>query len=179
LVLCAAVVLAGALALSHLGGAEGNPSAQLGQFIVTEPPRPVPDAAFLDGAGTAQTLADFKGRVVLVNLWATWCAPCVQEMPALDRLEAALGGPDFAVLLVSQDRGGAHVVEPFFAKLGLKRLATYLDPPGALGQGFAVRGMPTSILIDRDGKELGRVEGAAAWDQPRMLNLLKTYAGKS
>jgi hypothetical protein len=85
-------------------------------------------------------------------------------MPALDRLQAKLGGKDFAVVLVSQDRGGANVVDPFFAKLGLANLKTYLDPKSTVGHGFGVAGLPTSFLIGRDGKILGSVQGAAAWD---------------
>jgi thiol-disulfide isomerase/thioredoxin len=159
--------------LSHLWAAQGNRPPQMSEFTPTDPPRPAPDASFADAAGGQTSLAAFKGKVILVNLWATWCQPCVQEMPALDRLQAALGGKDFAVVLVSQDRGGAHVVEPFFQKLGLSALKSYLDPKGALGQAFQVRGLPTSILIDRAGKELGRVEGAAAWDGSEAQKFLR------
>jgi thiol-disulfide isomerase/thioredoxin len=150
-------------ALVPVPAAVGQP-ASLGQFIPADPPRPAPEVSFAAESGGNVSLAEFRGRVVLLNLWATWCEPCIREMPALDRLQAKLGGKDFAVVLVSQDRGGANVVDPFFAKLGLANLKTYLDPKSTVGHGFGVAGLPTSFLIGRDGKILGSVQGAAAWD---------------
>jgi thiol-disulfide isomerase/thioredoxin len=164
-----------AATLSHLSAAEGNKPPALSEFTPTEPPQPVPDTAFTDGAGRTVTLADFRGRVILLNLWATWCDPCVREMPSLDRLQAAMGGKGFEVVLVSQDRGGAQTVDPFSAKLGMNSLKSYLDPKSALGQAFKVRGLPTSILIDRDGNEVGRLEGAETWDGARLQALLRWY----
>src|SRR6266403_886929 len=116
LILVLSVVGLAAYALSHRLVADGGAPPALRQFIPTDPPRPAPEIAFADGAGKTVSLADFRGRVVLVNLWATWCEPCIREMPSLDRLQAALGGDDFAILLVSQDRGGDSVVGPFFEK---------------------------------------------------------------
>jgi thiol-disulfide isomerase/thioredoxin len=142
----------------------GRPAVPVGQFIPADPPRPAPEVSFTAESGGNVSLADFRGRLVLLNLWATWCEPCIREMPALDRLQGNLGGKDFAVVLVSQDRGGANVVDPFFAKLGLGNLTTYLDPKSTVGHAFGVAGLPTSFLIDRDGTVLGRVDGAAAWD---------------
>jgi thiol-disulfide isomerase/thioredoxin len=183
IILCGAGASLGGLALwlfplSHVPEPTGNAVSGLGQFIAADPPRPAPELAFDDGTGKTVTLADFRGRVVLVNLWATWCEPCVREMPALDRLEAAMGSKDFAVILVSQDRGGAHVVEPFFAKLGLTSLRTYLDPKGIVGRGFGVRGLPTTILLDRDGAELGRTEGGTDWDGAAAAALIRRYVEK-
>lgn len=164
-------MLGGSAATSNLPG-----TASLGKFIPLDQPRPAPAAEFTARDGGAVRLADFHGRLVLVNLWATWCAPCLREMPSLDRLQAKLGS-DIAVLAVSQDRGGAKVVEPFLDKLHLGALSIYLDPAGAVGRAFAVRGLPTSILIDRDGRMLGQLEGAAAWDGPDMRAVLQKYLG--
>jgi thiol-disulfide isomerase/thioredoxin len=164
-----------AVDLSHLSAAEGNKPPSLPEFSPTEPPLPAPGTAFTDGAGREVTIADFHGRVILLNLWATWCAPCIEEMPSLDKLQAAMGSKDFTVVLVSQDRGGARTVDPFYAKLGMTALKPYLDPKSALGQAFNVRGLPTSILIDRDGNEVGRLEGAASWDGARPQALLRWY----
>jgi thiol-disulfide isomerase/thioredoxin len=148
--------------------------AALGQFTPVDPPRPAPELGFTARDGAAHRLADFRGRVVLVNLWATWCAPCVREMPSLDHLQAMLGDR-LSVLAISEDRGGAKIVEPFLAKLGLERLAIYLDPSGAAQQAFAVRGLPTSFLIDGDGRIRARLEGAATWDAPSMVQRLEGY----
>jgi thiol-disulfide isomerase/thioredoxin len=175
MVLCLPAAGWAAFTLSHQLIADGNTPPELRQFIPADPPRPAPPISVTDGAGNALTLADFRGRVVLVNLWATWCEPCIREMPSLDRLQVALGGADFAILLVSQDRGGDRVVAPFFEKLGLARLKTTLDPQSTVGRAFTVRGLPTSILIDREGNVLGSVEGAMNWDAPPAQALLRWY----
>jgi thiol-disulfide isomerase/thioredoxin len=132
---------------------------------------------FVDGAGAARSLAEWRGRVVLVNLWATWCAPCVEEMPALDRIAARLGGPDFDVVAISVDRQGAAVVAPFLGKLGLTRLAPYLDPSNAAVRVLGAPGLPVSVVLDREGRELGRVLGAAEWDSPAFEALLRRATG--
>ena len=128
---------------------------------------------FVDGEGAARSLAEWRGRVVLVNLWATWCAPCVEEMPALDRIAARLGGPDFDVVAISVDRQGAAVVAPFLGKLGLSRLAPYLDPSNAAVRVLGAPGLPVSVVLDREGRELGRVLGAAEGDSPAFEALLR------
>jgi thiol-disulfide isomerase/thioredoxin len=148
--------------------------AALGQFSLLDPPRPAPELAFTSRDGTPLRLADFRGRVVLVNLWATWCGPCVREMPSLDRLQAKVGDR-LLVLAISEDRGGAHVVDPFLEKLALAHLAIFLDASSAAQQAFKVRGLPTSFLIDRDGRILGSLEGGAEWDAPEMVARLERY----
>jgi thiol-disulfide isomerase/thioredoxin len=110
-----------------------------------------------------------------VNFWATWCAPCIKEMPSLARLQAKLG--DLAVVAVSEDRRGAEVVDPFVAKLALGKLPIYLDAKNDLGHGFGVEGLPTSYLIDRDGRIVATLEGAAEWDSADMLKRLGTFLG--
>jgi thiol-disulfide isomerase/thioredoxin len=128
---------------------------------------------------TAQCLGDGKPvdvaktlqAPVLVNLWATWCEPCLREMPSLERLQQKLGD-ELTVAAVSQDRGGEKAVTPFLAKLGLDRVKVYLDPKSEVGKAFGVRGLPTSIVLDAEGHEVGRVEGAADWDSDKMLAVL-------
>src|SRR6266446_5125805 len=117
------------------GADPGSPSAVLGQFTPLDPPRPAPELSFAARDGSPARLADFRGHWLLVNLWATWCAPCAREMPSLDRLQAKLGDR-LTVLAVSQDRGGAPVVDPFLEQLRLASLRIYLDPKGALGEGL-------------------------------------------
>jgi thiol-disulfide isomerase/thioredoxin len=148
--------------------------AALGQFTPLASPRPAPALSFESRDGRKLKLADFRGHFVLVNLWATWCGPCVREMPSLDRLQAR-EGDRLSVVAISQDRRGAEVVEPFLAKLGLRRLQVYLDPDNDAQQAFAVRGLPTSFLIDRDGRMLGSLEGAAEWDAPPLIGTLERY----
>lgn len=145
---------------------------RLGEFIAQTPPQPAPEVAFTDAGGNPASFADFKGKPVLVNLWATWCQPCLREMPSLERLQAQLDDR-LTVLAISEDRGGAKLVNPFAAKLELTRLKIYLDPKSEVGRAFGVRGLPTSIVIDAEGRVVGRVEGAAEWDSTKMLGVIE------
>jgi len=95
-----------------------------------ETPRPLPELRFTDGAGAQRSLADFRGRAILLNVWATWCVPCRKEMPALDRVQQTLGGPEFEVVALSIDRDGARAVKDFYAELELRALRIYVDPGG-------------------------------------------------
>jgi thiol-disulfide isomerase/thioredoxin len=147
--------------------------AAIGKFTALAEPRPAPDVSFSEISGATQSLAALRGRMVLVNFWATWCAPCITEMPSLVRLQAKLG--DLAVLAVSEDRRGAELVEPFLAKYQLTGLKTFLDPKNAVGHAFGVEGLPTSILIGRDGRIVGELQGAAEWDSPAMLKLIGDF----
>jgi len=162
----------GALASDAADG--GSPSAALGKLTPLDPPLPAPELSFAARDGSPAQLADFHGHWLLVNLWATWCAPCVREMPSLDRLQAKLGSR-LMVLAVSQDRGGAQVVDPFLAKLSLPALHIYLDPKAVVGKGFGARGLPTTFLLDGEGRIRAQLEGAAEWDSPGMLAALKRY----
>lgn len=140
-------------------------------------PRAVPAFDFTDAAGQPRSLADFKGRPLLINFWATWCPPCVAEMPALDRAQAALAAEGWAVLALSSDRGGAAQVRPFYERTGVKHLEIWLDPRGAAARATGSRGLPTSLVVNRQGQEVARLEGAAAWDHPRFLAALRALAG--
>lgn len=153
-------------------------SGDMKNFVLAEPPRPVPALAFTDLDGKELTLAAFRGKVVVLNLWATWCVPCIKEMPSLQRLSAKLGGKDVAVMAMSQDRAGAKIVAPFLEKHGLKTLPVYLDPKGAVLRALAGRGLPTTLVIDREGREFGRLEGDAEWDGPHALALINHVAAQ-
>jgi thiol-disulfide isomerase/thioredoxin len=174
--------LAGLLAGLSWSGAGGHDpravaaasDASVGEFTPLDPPRPAPALGFKSRAGEALHLADFQGQVLLVNLWATWCGPCVREMPSLERLQADLGDR-LKVLAISEDRGGAHVVEPFITEHALKRLAVYLDQPGAADSAFHLRGLPTTFLIDANGRIRAVLEGAAEWDSPKIRALVERY----
>jgi len=150
--------------------------ARLGEFVPAAPLLPAPATSFVDLTGSEVSLAQFTGKIVLVNLWATWCEPCLREMPSLERLQSRLGDK-IVVVAISEDRGGSKTVEPFIGKLGLKSVKIYLDPKSAMERAFKVQGLPTSFLIDREGRVLGRVEGAAEWDKPKLLGVLKSFLG--
>jgi thiol-disulfide isomerase/thioredoxin len=144
-------------------------------FTLTDPPAPAPTVEFQTLDGEAASLADYEGGVVLVNFWATWCAPCIREMPSLDRLQAALGPEGLTVLAASIDRRGQEVVAPFLKKLELTRLQAVLDPKGKLFRAFKAGGLPTTYLIDRDGKLVGGLQGPAEWDSPDAQALIRHY----
>ena len=147
---------------------------RLGEFIPASPPLPAPAVSFVDLTGNTVNLSEFTGKIVLVNLWATWCEPCLREMPSLARMQLRLGDK-ITVVAVSEDRGGSKTVEPFIDKLELKSIKTYLDPKSTAERAFKVQGLPTSFLIDRLGRILGRVEGAAEWDSRELLDILKSF----
>jgi thiol-disulfide isomerase/thioredoxin len=147
-------------------------------FILHDTPNALPDFEFADGEGQKRTLVDFRGKVVLLNVWATWCAPCRKEMPTLDRLQAALGGDDFEVVPLSIDRGGAERVKKFYAEISVQRLAVYVDSSRRANATFDVVGLPVSLLIDRQGRELGRLSGAAEWDAPETVAFLRSIVAK-
>jgi thiol-disulfide isomerase/thioredoxin len=153
-------------------------AGQSGNFSPFDTPRPVPEVSFADRDGRARMLADWKGKVVLVNFWATWCAPCVAEMPALDRLQKELGGGDFEVVAVSVDREGMKPVEPFLARYQLAALAPYLNPDASLLRAFGEKTLPATYIIGRDGRAVGRMEGAAEWDSADGKRLIRHYLGQ-
>lgn len=146
-------------------------------FTRFDPPRPAPGTGFADGDGNRVSLADFRGRVVLLNFWATWCVPCIKEMPALDRLQASLGGGDFQVVALSQDRDGVPAVVRFYEKYEFGNLGIYVDPKGELARPFAIGVLPTTVLIDRDGNAVGQLIGEAEWDAPEAQALIRHYLG--
>ncbi|HEY0411834.1 MAG TPA: TlpA disulfide reductase family protein [Allosphingosinicella sp.] len=131
-----------------------------------------PATSFEDPDGEAATLAGFEGRPLLVNLWATWCGPCVKEMPTLDRLAAAQAGR-LQVVAISQDMEGRDKVEAFFRKAKLTTLEPYLDAKLALMGDLGVEVLPTTILFDAEGREVWRVTGEEDWEGPRAAALVK------
>ena len=142
------------------------------QFSPQNPPRPAPDFQVATRDGKPIHLADLKGRPVLINLWATWCGPCIAEMPSLDRLAAERAGTPLAVMAVSEDRKGEAAVGPFVDSHDVGKLPIFLDPKSEVAHAFGIEAIPTTILIDRQGREVGRLLGPAAWDGPAARRLI-------
>ena len=142
-------------------------------FAPASAAKQIRELQFEDGAGRAHTLADFKGKLVLLNLWATWCAPCREEMPALDRLQAKLAGPAFEVVAVSVDQQGPEIARKFFAETGVKALALYIDRSAQAAFKLGTPGLPATLLVDRSGREIGRHLGPANWDAPEIVAALR------
>ncbi|MFZ2005449.1 MAG: TlpA disulfide reductase family protein [Stellaceae bacterium] len=147
---------------------------KLGEFIPAASPQPAPEISVTDLDGNPLALSDFKGKFVLLNLWATWCQPCIKEMPSLVDLQNKLGSA-LTVVAVSEDHGGEVIVKLFVQKLGLDALKVGLDPKSTASRAFEVRGLPSSFLIGADGKVLGKVEGAADWGSDKLRAALAKY----
>jgi thiol-disulfide isomerase/thioredoxin len=149
----------------------------LKNFVVNQPPKPIPAISFEDEQRQKRSLADFNGKVVILTIWATWCVPCREEMPALDRLQAALGGPEFAVVPLSIDRGIEKITK-FYAEIGIRNLPIYIDVAGRAPRDLGAVGVPTTLILDRAGQEVGRVVGPAQWDASEVVEFLKPIIAK-
>ena len=135
----------------------------------------VTDLKFVDGTGKPVSLSDFRGRPLLLNIWATWCLPCRKEMPSLDRLQAKFDPQKFLVLPLSIDRGGIPAVEKFYEQLGLKSLGIYVDQTGAALHQLGLLGIPATLLINPEGREVGRKLGPAEWDSAEVAAVLREH----
>jgi thiol-disulfide isomerase/thioredoxin len=144
-------------------------------FVYKKTPEALPEVSFVDGQGAAKTLKDFQGKTVLLNLWATWCAPCREEMPALDRLQKRLGSDSFEVVALAVDRTGIEGAKKFLDGIKVENLNLYADPTTRSGPALKAIGMPTTILIGKDGHEVGRLPGPAAWDSDEAVRLVEAH----
>jgi thiol-disulfide isomerase/thioredoxin len=184
----AAVLVGGTLAAATLWR---KPARHVYTLADATPPSAVPEpglivarvpaapglASFVDGDGVTRRIADFAGQGLELNLWATWCAPCVKEMPQLDAMAAALAEDRIAVLPLSADHGGAEVVRKFYAAHGITHLKVWLDPRGAAQEAWGARGLPTTLIVDREGREVARAEGAYDWAAPATLAEVRKLVG--
>lgn len=153
------------------GAVQASADGGVHNYQPTNPPLPVSDQSFLEDGDKPRTIADYRGSGVVMNFWATWCAPCVREMPSLDRLQAKV--PGIRVLAISVDRGGAPVIENFYRQYRITNLDVLADKGAKLMRKLRVRGLPTTILIDADGNEVGRVVGPVEWDEGPVLDLIR------
>ena len=155
---------------------------EVAAFAVADPSRRLPDLAFRDAAGAERHLSDWRGRTVLLNLWATWCVPCRKEMPALEALESKLGGPGFEVVAVNIDTRDGDKPRAWLKEVGIDQLGYYADQTAKVFQDLKIigraAGMPTTLLVDPAGCEIGTVAGPAEWASEDAVNLV-TAALKS
>ncbi|TDP45449.1 TlpA family protein disulfide reductase [Zavarzinia compransoris] len=177
--LAAAAVIAGAVVAFGPGALETRAAQTTGiaNFSPSDAPTPAPATGFANAEGGTVTLADFKGKVLVVNFWATWCAPCIEELPALARLNEALAPENVAVLALSVDRLENARIRSFLDANGAAALALYKDEGMALAREFKVRGLPTTVVIDAEGRVRGQLVGPAAWDSESALALVRSFKG--
>lgn len=164
------VALVSAAAAWRLSGREAAPLQVLSS---REPARL---SSFVDTAGAPVSVASFRGKVVVLNLWAAWCIPCVREMPSLDRLAGRLPAEQFAVVAVNQDKAGSDLPRRTFEGLALRHLKLYLDPAGRLKADVGARGLPTTLILGPDGIPLSFREGAISWDSEEMVERIRAMA---
>src|SRR5262245_5037288 len=148
--------------------------SELAAFVFRKEPEALPEIKFLDADGRERTLADWRGKTVLLNLWATWCLPCRKEMPALDRLQATLGSDQIQVVAISVDRTGLTGAKKFLEETKTPNLGVYADPTARLASTLRAAGLPATLLIDKEGRELGRLLGPAEWDGEAARRLIQS-----
>jgi thiol-disulfide isomerase/thioredoxin len=163
----------GLVALAALHMLHPAPGAGMVELLNEAPMRLSP---VFGEAGKAVPIESFRGKILIINLWAPWCVPCLKEMPALDRLAARLPEKDFAVIAVAKDSVGASPAKAVFDKMALKRLKLYLDPDDRLAPEVGARGFPTTLILGADGAPLAYREGAADWDSDAMVATLDELA---
>ena len=183
LAIAAAVVIAAGVAILYgikMVGvhAPAGPPAALAQLVPAKTPQAIPDVAFMGQDGSRHSLAEFKGKYVLLNLWAVWCAPCVKELPALARLKASVPAGQMDVVAVDVARGTPNDAKVFLESHGAAKLVTYIDPQLTLMRAFGAYGLPLTILIDDKGREVARAVGPAEWDAPESIDYFKARTAK-
>jgi thiol-disulfide isomerase/thioredoxin len=198
---CVVGVAAGLAAVYGIGAMQRNPAdasckpaAELAKRLaplargevaavgIASEPKRLPELTFTGADGKPRALADFQGKTVLLNLWATWCVPCRKEMPALDALQARLGGDAFEVVAVNIDTRNLDKPKTWLQEVGITKLRYYADPSAkvfqdlkAIGKAF---GMPTTLLVDPQGCELGALAGPAEWASDDAVKLIEAASGK-
>jgi thiol-disulfide isomerase/thioredoxin len=154
-------------------GSNALSQGHMAAFVFKKEPEALSDVRFQDANGTEKSVADWRGKVVLVNLWATWCAPCRKEMPALDLLQKELGSSNFEVVAISVDRTGLPGARKFLDETNVQNLALYADPTTKLSSALKAVGLPITLLLDTEGREIGRLVGPAEWDSEDAKRLIR------
>lgn len=169
-----ALALGATPALADMDAAIAAREGDMKKLIFHAEPKAAGTAAFqlADGAGT-MTLADYKGKVVVLNFWATWCAPCRVEMPHLSKLQAELGGPDFEVVTIATGRNSPTGIKAFFNEIGVENLPRHQDPRQKLAAEMGVFGLPITVILDAEGNEIARLRGDADWASESAFEVLR------
>ncbi len=152
---------------------QGATDSGISNFLEKDPPAPIEDTVFFDRNGGEVRLSDYKGTPLIVNFWATWCPPCVAEMPALDRLKGLLADSGIDVLAIDEDRDGAKLATKFYETNNITNLDILVDRQMALVKAAKVSGLPTTLFIDADGNQIAAVVGEAEWDSPDAVEFVK------
>lgn len=171
-VLYTALALSANAAMADMAALEPLRQGDMRKLAFAETPKPLPDVVLLDETGAEHRLSDFRGQHLLVNFWATWCAPCREEMPSLERLQGELGGDAFRVVTVATGRSDEQAINRFFQEIGVSALPKLRDPKMELARSMGVLGLPVSVIVDPEGREIARLIGDAHWDGPEAKALI-------
>lgn len=171
--LYAALAILANPASADIAQAEALREGDMKKLIFASAPKEAGQAVFSDPEGGEHVLADYQGQVVLLNFWATWCAPCRKEMPTLDALQEALGGDDFQVVTIATGRNAVVGITKFFDEAGVTHLPVLLDPKSTLAREMLVLGLPLTVLLNREGQEIARLRGDAVWDSESAFAVLR------
>ncbi len=158
--------VAGGLSSGDLATLDALRQGDMERLVLHDEAQAPVEESFTDAQGGALSFGDFNGKVVLVNLWATWCPPCRAEMPSIDRLAGEMAGADLAVVALSTDRFGAERVQKFFDEIDVRNLAVYQDKRSEVARAVGAMGLPVTLILDREGREIARLTGDAHWDSP-------------
>ena len=178
LVLYASLGLGANAAMADMADIQALRDGSMKKLVFSDPIE-IGDSTFVKEDGTQGSLADFSGRYVLLNFWATWCAPCRKEMPGLSDLQLELGGDAFEVVTIATGRNPATAMTRFFDEIGVTNLPLHTDPKQSLARSLAVFGLPATIIIDPDGREIGRLRGDAEWDSDSAKNIVRALIAQA
>ena len=152
-----------------------NGVSEIKNIVIHKDPKTHDNVIFLDKKDQKINIKKFKGNLILLNFWATWCEPCKKEMPSLDKLQSNPNFDNLKIFAINIGKENKKNVENFFLNLNIENFKPYYDPPTTLAKKFSLRGIPTSILFDKNGKEFARIIGSIKFDNPKFINWLKTY----
>ena len=167
-----ALVLLANTAIADVGTFEALREGDMRKLNFHATPRAVSDEVFIGEDGSDMTLADYEGQITVVNFWATWCAPCRAEMPDLSDLQTQIGDDDVSVVTIATGRNPRPAMERFFAEIAVDNLPLHADPRSYLARGMGVLGLPVTIILDRDGNEMARLQGDAKWNSENAIEIL-------
>ncbi len=168
--------ITGAVAATEAEDIRALRDMSMQKLVVHDEPRPTPDTPVFDGNDRQVRIEDFKGKVLVMNFWATWCAPCRKEMPSLDRLAARMEDQGVKVIAIAAGPNPRPGVDRFLAETGIQHLDIYYDPKMELMRSFRVFGIPITFILDRDGNELARLTGDAEWDSESAIDIIEHIA---
>ena len=173
LVLYMAVALGANAAFADTASLEAMRKGDMKKLMFHSAPKPVSAAPFVTADGGTGHLSDYQGKVVVLNFWATWCAPCRKEMPMLSDLQAELGGPDFSVVTIATGRNPLPAIKAFFSETGVKNLPLHRDPKQQMAREMGVFGLPITVILNRQGREIARLQGDAHWNSGSAKAIVK------